>query len=947
MGLAADAFDEFFTSLHNVKPFPWQKELAGRVIEERRWPGAIDLPTGSGKTACVDIAVYSAAACADLPKRIFFVVDRRVVVNEVYGRMRRIARVLADAKEGVLAEVAARLRGLSGEPDADPVQVFEMRGGIYRDESWVRNPQQVMLVASTVDQVGSRLLFRGYGLRDEILPIHAGLVGTDSLIILDEAHCSKAFAQTLASVKEYRSKGWMRKDLARPFEFVEMTATPTREDEGRLELSAEDRTLLQPRLCASKRVELVECKGKAEDRAALAEALVKQAKSLAASNTSLKRIAILTNRVETARRVFERLEGSTADLVIGRMRPVDRDLVSSRLAGLKSGEKRGAADQLRFVVATQCLEVGADLDFDAMVSECAAIDALIQRFGRLNRLGELSNSPGRIVALSGQVDGKRPDAVYGEALKRTWDWLSTLAKSDEGSVNFGITSKQGSAETVGEQLKALPPEQRSEMLTTTPDAPVLFPAHLDALAQTSPRPAEEPAVELFLHGPQRVATDVQVVWRMDLDPAAPQDWAAIVEMSPPVSAEAMPVTLPVFRRWAKGEEGSASQADVEGVVIEEAGDKGKGQAPRPVLVWRGSESALWPEETIRPGDTVVVPVEYGGWEDLGHRPAGAPEDVADAAYYTARRKVRLRIHPRAVRNEVWPQAVAKDRLVELATGDYDWEALRLAAEQYVLDSGASLPGWLDAGLQAFTAWNQSQFAVDVYPDGRGLVIQSRRRVSGPGTTVEEDGGSDELSKGPIVTLDQHLKHVETAVETTAAGLAEEIMDAMRAAARWHDAGKADHRFQTLLNGGDRLAAQLAPGFLAKGHLAGSRGGRSAWDASDLPDGFRHELLSLLLMRCVGEDRELALHLVASHHGRCRPFAPVVLDEKCSSLVFNGAEVSAEDRTNSAAHRLDSGVSDRFWSLNRTFGWWGLAYLEAVFRLADWKASAEEAKGLTA
>jgi hypothetical protein len=92
------------------------------------------------------------------------------------------------------------------------------------------------------------------------------------------------------------------------------------------------------------------------------------------------------------------------------------------------------------------------------------------------------------------------------------------------------------------------------------------------------------------------------------------------------------------------------------------------------------------------------------------------------------------------------------------------------------------------------------------------------------------------------------------------------------------------------------------------------------------------------------EADLVLHLIASHHGHARPFAPVVEDREPPPVLgyHAGAAIALEAAERALLpqpHALASGVADRFWRLTRRYGWWGLAYLEAVLRLGDWYGSA--------
>jgi CRISPR-associated endonuclease/helicase Cas3 len=75
------------------------------------------------------------------------------------------------------------------------------------------------------------------------------------------------------------------------------------------------------------------------------------------------------------------------------------------------------------------------------------------------------------------------------------------------------------------------------------------------------------------------------------------------------------------------------------------------------------------------------------------------------------------------------------------------------------------------------------------------------------------------------------------------------------------------------------------------------------------------------------DVELVLHLVGSHHGCARPLLPVPDGPSEADPVVC----------------LGAGVAERFWGLQRQHGWWGLAYMEALMRLADHRWSELEAE----
>ena len=999
--LNPSAFDSFFRALWGVEPFAWQAELAARVLNKSRpWPEVVSLPTGAGKTACIDIAVFALAVQGSVtgvavtaPRRIFFVVDRRIIVDEAHARAGRIAKKLKSARAGILKTVADSLRQVAtggvADPGGDerPLAVHVLRGGMYRSEAWLRNPLQPTVVASTVDQVGSRLLFRGYGRRQGTWPLAAGLIANDSLLLLDEAHCAQPFLETLRAVGNYRS--WADQPLQRCFHSVVMSATPP---SGATDVFRDESTQgedpshpLGRRQLAHKRALLrtpVDVEG-LTDLGNLAQVLAKAARGLVSEERSA--IVVFANRVATARETWRLLkeEGNgDAILLTGRMRAVDREAVSHHLKEhhlYSSSAPDRVLERPVFVVATQTLEVGADLDFDGLVTECASLDALRQRFGRLNRMGRALDARAEIVIRADQAKPKRgdeEDPVYGNALTATWKWLRDQAEVN--IIDFGIATMEKRLRSHSDTL--------SDLNAPSLSAPVMLPAHIDCWAQTAPVPQPSPDVAPFLHGPQQGAPDVQVCWRADIDLAHRQDDALeTLRLCPPSSVETLPVPVRVFKRWlAASADGEDFSADVPHAGDgRPAGSSVSGNTDpedannRAVVRWRGRDTSREDITStpgdIRPGDVIVIPTSHpGAWSDLGDLSLDASADpalldVGDPSHRLARAKPILRLHRPLVTvwPDEWPAKELALALLDDIEGRYEEDS----------DGVTSAVGELLEDLRAYDAPAEWEWLKDAAKElhrefptraslwracqmvGKsGLVLVGRRRIqklSGEAESFsdEDDATASGISHrdGKPVPLHAHLHGVEKFAHVHAenCGLSDDLKEALTRAGLLHDLGKADRRFQSMLRGGSPWPGGTP---LAKSaQMPQTRAARErARAAARYPRGARHELLSVRLAEAVPallpEDvnlRDLVLHLVASHHGHCRPFAPVVVEDDEAKTEFRLHDHQLCWRGPTHLERLDSGIADRFWRLTRRYGWWGLAWLEALLRLADWRRSAWE------
>jgi CRISPR-associated endonuclease/helicase Cas3 len=985
MTLSVDDFDAFFAAAHGVRPYRWQQRLL-REIVEKGWPDCVASPTGAGKTAVIDIALFHLALELDhatqprrAPMRIALAVDRRIIVDQAFERAERLRAALTKPENPVLRRVADTLGGAP--------HIAQLRGGIPREDDWAKAPDRPTILCTTIDQLGSRLLFRGYGVSPSMAPVHAGLLGRDALLLLDEAHLSEPFRQTLGCVRRRQERREPDADLNLPWSFCALTATPREAEKASaiaagceqkaewvfalLDAEREEASIAE-RLRAKKRIALVEEKVEPGSEAHV-ELFVERAIALDGAT-----IAIVVNRVGLARAIRDALAArfgtDAAILLTGRARPLARDALTRKYRERLEGKKDDATQAPRlFVVATQCLEVGADYDFDAMVAQIAPLDALRQRFGRLDRAGRRGETKGAIIATAAEVGrSAKPDAIYADRAKKAWNWLIENAGTDGAKrhVDFGPDAFDAAAKAS--------PAAVAEASASQKDAPILRAADIGFFVMTNPHPSPDPYLPLFLHGEARAEADVSIVWRADLperlSEANEEDAKRIVACLPPRAGETLAVPVWEARNWLAKKAG-VDVGDVEGAAAPEtAGDE---SGSRKALRWRGAEDArttLVAPHDLAPGDLLIVPSAYGGCDEFGWSPLSG-EDVRDlgdeaAEPYSPRRAV-LRLHSRLFHQtpELWARLAESLEATEEESAEVAIGAVRAVLDETPETSTRErVASALVARMAALTPEKRRKLQRDWYdedaavrgamfvaPEGvapsRGSLAPADAAVEEeePAEPVTEDGDAGSFRREAL-ELDLHLRQVADKARAFAEkiGLPLRVAKTIAFAAAWHDKGKADPRFQKYLAGG---AAPSPDVLLAKSGAPMPRGGANqrARAASGLPPDWRHEVLSVRLAMRLFErgdgpediDAELALFLIGAHHGQGRPFF-----RHCDPWDSHERELlGAPLPTGAGPERLDFDWRGQDWAelferLNARYGAWGLAYAEAVLRLADHRASEE-------
>ncbi len=807
--------DFFSAALGGAKPFAYQEALADRV-----WPDALIAPTGLGKTAAVVLAwLWKRVISAETaPLRLVYCLPMRTLADQTARNVTAWLRRLPSVQEWQV-----RL------PDADR-DVHVLMGG--EDEPrWYEWPERPAVLVGTQDMLISRALMRGYAMSRFRWPVDFALLHNDVQWVFDEIQLMSSGLATSTQLEGLRRTLGTEADAAslwvsatlhpRWLHTVDAPANPrvwrVPDEFPGDQQSPAVRTLLD----APKRIAPSPVRPVSARKADIAAYVRELAAAGRAHHQPGRTTLVILNTVARAQRVHAALikQGVPPDrlaLIHSRFRPGDRHVQMEKLP-----QPRTARDLI--VVTTQAIEAGVDLSAATLITELAPASSMVQRFGRVNRYGELNESGGATIHWIDLTTADDALAAPYEPRELAIGRSRIASLNDARPSNLAPPAAEDCAHRWVIRRKDL-----IDLYDTDPDL-----TGFDVDVSPYVRDAED--------------TDIRVFWR-DFDRSeGPRD------EPPPRREELCAVPIGQARDWLKAvrtkQRLRAYQTDPQ-IRRRGGGERGTAWVPLDATPW--------------PGLVLMLHVTAGGYSPC--------------------------------------------------TG---------------FDPTVTAP----------------VMPIDP-PDPDQRVAES----------LDADPESQQRA---VVPLTAHLQHVvseaDRLCETLGAvtGKREVIQ-----AARWHDVGKAHATFQ------ERLGASASGPVLAKAHH---------YDRSKGRPYFRHELASALAWLAHAEwsrAADLVAYLIAAHHGKVRMNLRALPAEKPGTTAegrpdgrrfargvwegdqlpdvelgtgerWPGGELSLSVMELGEDARSEASWTERTRGLLERYGPFRLAWLEALLRIADWRASATE------
>ncbi|MEF2280300.1 CRISPR-associated helicase Cas3' [Deinococcus sp. YIM 134068] len=364
-------------------------------------------PTGSGKTEAA--LLWAWARQQELgPCRVTYSLPYQASLNAMQrrlaGDLNTEVAILHGRALQVLFQSAVERRG-----DGDTLQDLTREARRISDYNHLYGPAVAVVTPYQLLRAAYRL--PGY---ETVLASVAG-----SALILDELHAyePQRLGMFMALLEDLVGRWGVRACV--------MTATMPGWLREKLEglLNAEARSAPRDIALQNCRHRLELREGSLEDPTVLDD--------IAARVGAGESMLVAVNTVRKAQWVMAELQGrlgpARVRLLHGRLNGRGRRAVEEEVLGAL---KAGTGGQPLAVVATQVIEVSLDLDFDGIVSEPAPLEALIQRFGRVNRRGEkgetvfLEGHPVRVVPVTVLAQPASGQSVYEDTLvERTLEVL--------------------------------------------------------------------------------------------------------------------------------------------------------------------------------------------------------------------------------------------------------------------------------------------------------------------------------------------------------------------------------------------------------------------------------------------------------------------------------------------------------------------------------------------